>query len=97
MRAESRGDPANPVRLRVVAETVRRLAGTAVTASPPAISLNSLATSGMSRPLALPPTNDKHATSSLRTKAELSCSPDPLTSETGSPARRASAIASVSV
>jgi multidrug resistance protein MdtO len=40
-------------RLRVVAETVRRLAGTAVPASPPAISLDSLATSGMSRPLAL--------------------------------------------
>jgi multidrug resistance protein MdtO len=40
-------------RLRVVAETVRRLAGTAVPSSPPAISLDSLATSGMSRPLAL--------------------------------------------
>jgi multidrug resistance protein MdtO len=40
-------------RLRVVGETVRRLAGTAVPASPPAISLDSLATSGMSRPLAL--------------------------------------------
>ena len=40
-------------RLRVVAETVRRLAGVAVPASPPAISLDSLATSGMSRPLAL--------------------------------------------
>jgi multidrug resistance protein MdtO len=40
-------------RLRVVAETVRRLAGTAVPASPPAISLDSLATAGMSRPLAL--------------------------------------------
>jgi multidrug resistance protein MdtO len=40
-------------RLRVVAKTVRRLAGTAVPASPPAISLDALATSGMSRPLAL--------------------------------------------
>ena len=40
-------------RLRVVAETVRRLAGVAVSASEPAASLDSLATSGMSRPLAL--------------------------------------------
>jgi multidrug resistance protein MdtO len=40
-------------RLRVVAGTARRLAGVAVSASPPAISLESLATSGMSRPLAL--------------------------------------------
>jgi len=40
-------------RLRVVAESVRRLAGVAVPASAPAPSLDSLATSGMSRPLAL--------------------------------------------
>jgi len=41
-------------RLRVVTETVRRLAGVAVSAaSPPATSLDALATSGMSRPLAL--------------------------------------------
>jgi multidrug resistance protein MdtO len=40
-------------RLRVVAETVRRLAGAEVPAQPPAPSLDSLATSGMSRPLAL--------------------------------------------
>ena len=40
-------------RLRVVTETVRRLAGVAVSASPPATSLAALATSGMSRPLAL--------------------------------------------
>jgi multidrug resistance protein MdtO len=40
-------------RLRVVGETARRLAGVAVSASPPAISLESLVTSGMSRPLAL--------------------------------------------
>jgi len=40
-------------RLRVVAETMRRLAGAAVSALPPATSLDSFATSGMSRPLAL--------------------------------------------
>jgi multidrug resistance protein MdtO len=40
-------------RLRVVTETVRRLADVAVSASDPAISLDSLVTSGMSRPLAL--------------------------------------------
>ena len=40
-------------RLRVVTETVRRLAGEAVSILPSAISLDSLATSGMSRPLAL--------------------------------------------
>jgi len=40
-------------RLRVVTETVRRLGGVAVSASPPATSLDALATSGMSRPLAL--------------------------------------------
>ncbi len=40
-------------RLRVVTETVRRLAGVAGSASPPALSLDSLATSGMSWPLAL--------------------------------------------
>jgi multidrug resistance protein MdtO len=39
-------------RLRVVAETLRRLAGTA-SAAPAAADLDSLATSGMSRPLAL--------------------------------------------
>jgi multidrug resistance protein MdtO len=40
-------------RLRVVAETMRRLAGATVSALPPATSLVSFATSGMSRPLAL--------------------------------------------
>jgi multidrug resistance protein MdtO len=40
-------------RLRAVAESARWLAGAAVTGSPPATTLDSLATSGMSRPLAL--------------------------------------------
>ncbi len=40
-------------RLHIVAETMRRLAGAAVSAVPPATSIESFATSGMSRPLAL--------------------------------------------
>ena len=55
----SSGDPLTllerelDTRLRVVAETIRRLAGVATPPSPPATSLDSLATAGMSRPLAL--------------------------------------------
>jgi len=46
--------------------------------------------------MVFPPTNARQSTDSLRTSASLSCPPDPLTSETGNPQRRAMACASES-
>src|SRR5437667_138478 len=45
----------------------------------------------ISRPLVLPPTNDRQVTASCSTSASLNWPPEPLTSDTGSPARRAAA------